>query len=102
MNNTLQKIIAYTVQVADPDKLILFGSMSKGNITPNSDVDLLIISEDVYIKREIQKMIGIFCNEFSLKADILFYSAEEVEREQRKPHSFLGAILKDGKVVYEK
>ncbi len=102
MKNTLQKIIDYTIRVAEPDKIILFGSMASGKITAHSDVDLLIISENTHIKKDISKMIMTFCREFSLKTDVLIYSEAELALEQQRPYSFLGAILKDGKDVYTK
>jgi predicted nucleotidyltransferase len=100
MNNTLQKIIDYVVQVTEPDKVILFGSMAHGKITPHSDVDLLIISKHAPIKKELVKMIMTFCKEFSLKTDVLIYSEAELELEKQRPNSFLGAICKDGKLMY--
>jgi predicted nucleotidyltransferase len=102
MNTTLQKIIDYAVRITAPDKVILFGSMASGKITPHSDVDLLIISEHTRIKRELSNMIRAFCRDFSLKTDVLIYSQSDLEREQQKPNSFLGAVCKDGKLVYSK
>ena len=39
----LDKIVQRIVEVADPEKIILFGSAARGEIGPNSDVDLLTI-----------------------------------------------------------
>jgi predicted nucleotidyltransferase len=102
MNATLQKIIDYTVRITEPDKVFLFGSMASGNITPHSDVDLLIITDHTRIKKELSNMIIAFCKDFSLKTDVLIYSQSELEWEQQKANSFLGAVCKDGKLVYSK
>ena len=40
---TLQEIIRRIVQVAQPQKIILFGSAARGEMGPNSDVDLLVV-----------------------------------------------------------
>jgi predicted nucleotidyltransferase len=40
---TLDDIIRRIVEVAHPEKIILFGSAARGEMGPNSDVDLLII-----------------------------------------------------------
>jgi predicted nucleotidyltransferase len=40
---TLDDIIRRIVEVAQPEKIILFGSAARGEMGPNSDVDLLII-----------------------------------------------------------
>lgn len=39
----LEAIIRRIVEVARPDKIILFGSAARGERGPNSDVDLLVI-----------------------------------------------------------
>ena len=40
---TLDEIIRRIVEVAKPEKIIMFGSAARGTLGPNSDVDLLVI-----------------------------------------------------------
>jgi predicted nucleotidyltransferase len=40
---TLQEIIRRIVEVAQPEQIILFGSAARGQMGPNSDVDLLVV-----------------------------------------------------------
>jgi predicted nucleotidyltransferase len=42
-SETLNAIIRRVVEVAKPDKIILFGSAARDQIGANSDVDLLVI-----------------------------------------------------------
>lgn len=101
MKRTLSKIIGYAAGVAEPERIILFGSMACGNANVFSDIDLLIISENTLPKRETAAIITSYARELSLKVDVLIYSASEVEKERQKAHSFVGAILKSGKPVFE-
>jgi predicted nucleotidyltransferase len=39
----LQEIIRRIVETAKPERVILFGSAARGEMGPNSDVDLLVI-----------------------------------------------------------
>ncbi len=39
----LAELIRRIVEVADPEKIILFGSAARGDMTGHSDLDLLII-----------------------------------------------------------
>jgi predicted nucleotidyltransferase len=39
----LNEIIRRIVEVAQPEKIILFGSAARGEMSPNSDLDLLVI-----------------------------------------------------------
>ena len=40
MNDSLEKAIKIIVKVAEPDKIILFGSHARGDDKPGSDYDL--------------------------------------------------------------
>jgi len=39
----LDEIVSRIVNVAHPDKIILFGSAARGEIGSNSDIDLLVV-----------------------------------------------------------
>ena len=42
---TLDEIIRRVVEVAQPERIVLFGSAARGEMTRHSDVDLLIVSD---------------------------------------------------------
>ena len=42
----LEKIIQRIVEVAQPEKIILFGSAARGAMGPHSDVDLLVVKSE--------------------------------------------------------
>ena len=43
----LDNIISRIVDIADPERIILFGSAARGDMNRHSDVDLLIVKEGV-------------------------------------------------------
>ncbi len=43
----LDDVVARIVDVAEPEKIILFGSAARGDAGPNSDLDLLVIKDGV-------------------------------------------------------
>lgn len=88
--------------VAEPEKVILFGSMADGTANRFSDVDLLIITENADMKQEIASRIVSYTHELSLKSDVLVYSISEMEKQCEQSNSFIAAIIKSGEVVYEK
>ncbi len=102
MQRTLEKIIHYAAGVSDPEKIILFGSMVNSKTDVFSDVDLLIITDDSFYKKDIARRIESYINEFSVKADVLVYSMKEIEADSFIPNSFLQGIIKFGKIVYKK
>jgi predicted nucleotidyltransferase len=102
LKGTLEKIIGYSVNVTEPEEIILFGSMANGTANVYSDVDLLIITESGINKKEAGTKIRNYANQYSLKTDVLVYSPPDFEREVSIPNSFLSAIYKSGKIVYKK
>ena len=102
LQNTVEKIINYAAYVAEPEKIILFGSMATGKENVYSDVDLLIISAGVIGKKEIVETIKNYASQCSLKTDVLIYSVSEVQRQLNVSNSFIGAVYKFGKIVYKK
>lgn len=102
MKRTLEKIVEYAARVAEPADIFLFGSMAHGRANVFSDVDLLIVSDNPVIKEEVVARIRSFSQELSLRADVLIYSRSEIEKEKQKQNSFIGAIIKSGKIIYKK
>jgi hypothetical protein len=43
---TIDEIVRRVLTVARPDRIILFGSAATGGMTPDSDVDLLVVERD--------------------------------------------------------
>jgi len=85
------------------DKIILFGSYSKGEETSESDIDLLILSKDfrkktVFEKAEIMEDLDWELVSNTKKPfDILYYSDEEWENDQSL---IIREAKKHGKVIY--
>lgn len=99
---TFHKIIHYIKTVADPEAVILFGSFAKGKNTMHSDIDLVLIMDHVYLKQRLEHQISLYIGELSLKSDVLIRSKQEIEIAKSDPLSFLGSILKEGKIIYQK
>ena len=102
MKRTITKIVAYIVQIAEPDEIILFGSMANGTSNVHSDLDLLIVTAEPAQKRQIAERVQHFAQELALRADVLVYSEKELKKAYAKADSFLSGIRCSGKIVYQK
>ena len=83
-----------------PLKIILFGSAGRGDFENASDLDFLIIKDDVpYFgidrMRELDEII-----DRNIAADMLVYRPEEFEERVSIGDPFIKAILKEGRVLY--
>ena len=97
---TLDDIIRRVVETAQPEKIILFGSAARGDMGPNSDVDLLIIKEGAdtlnLMARIYRKLHGV-----GAAVDAIVVSPEDVERFKDSHALIIKPALREGRVVYE-
>jgi len=98
----IQQMVARIVERFQPDKIVLFGSCARGEITYDSDVDLLVIMPVEGSKRE--KTVDIYCEvmDFPVPKDIIVRTPEEVEEYGDVIGTVLYPALREGKVIYEK
>ena len=95
----LDDIIRRIVEVAHPEKIILFGSAARGEMGPNSDVDLLIIKEGA---DALDLMAQIYRNLHGAGAavDAIVVTPEDVERFKDSLALVIKPALREGRVVY--
>lgn len=98
----LDEIISRIVSVADPDKIILFGSSARGEMKPNSDLDLLVVKSEPVHRRRLSQ--AIYMNLFGVgrAVDIIVATPEDIERYGNTHALVLKPALQEGKVIYER
>jgi len=85
---------------AHPQKIVLFGSYARGDATADSDLDLLVIEDEVPDRAGEMVRLRRLLRPLRIPADVLVYSADEVQRWGGQPGSALYWALREGKVVY--
>jgi len=83
-------------------KIVLFGSRATGKTTKDSDIDIVIVSED-FRGKDIFKRVGLLkdaevatIRKFMIPLDIVTMTPEEMESET----SIIAAYAKEGETVY--
>ncbi len=97
---TLNDIVKRIVDVADPEKIILFGSAARGDSGRNSDVDLLIIKDGEDALTLMSRIYGVMQG-VGVAVDALVVSPEDVERFKNSHSLIIKPALQDGVVIYE-
>jgi predicted nucleotidyltransferase len=99
LTNTLDEIIRRVVQIAQPEKIVLFGSAARAEMAPDSDIDLLVIKSGVHRRRMAQAiyrgLLGV-----GVAVDVIVVTPEDVERYRENPALVIAPALRDGKVIY--
>ena len=96
----LDVIVNRIVNVASPDKIILFGSHAYGTPNEGSDIDLLIIKDTDLPFNKRASEIRRSLRGIGVPLYLVVYTPSEVEKYKNNKFSFLGKIDQQGKVLY--
>ena len=96
----LDEIVRRIVEVAQPERIILFGSAARGDMRRHSDVDLLVVKEDA---DRLELMGDIYMNLDGVGAavDAVVVTPGDVERFKDSHGLIIKPALQEGQVVYE-
>jgi predicted nucleotidyltransferase len=95
LNTLLQALQGYY-----PQRIILFGSVARGDADADSDLDVLVIKDtaDSFVHR-LEAMAEL-CP-LGVHADILVYTPHELQQMVDDGNPFILKALCEGKIVYE-
>lgn len=97
----LQEIIARVVPIAHPQRLILFGSAARGEMGPDSDVDLLVVVQEPVHRRDLAGKIYRNLHGVQVPVDVVVVTENDIREFGNKIGTVLYPALKEGVVVYE-
>ncbi len=102
-NNTkfFRQIVKGIQAVIDPIQIILFGSQARGDATPDSDFDLLIIAPSKQSRWQRTLPVYQALAGLGVSKDIVWWTPEEIAQWQNVKSHFITTILREGKVLYE-
>ena len=96
----LREIVRRIVEVARPERIILYGSAARGEMDPHSDVDLLVVKEGVH-RRDTAALILDEMSGVGAAVDVVVVTPEDIERYGDSHALVIKPALQQGKVVYE-
>ena len=96
----LDEIVRRVVEVAQPDRIILFGSAARGQMGPDSDIDLLVIKAGVPHRRRLAQAIYMGLNGVGAAVDVIVVTPEDVEQLRESVGSIVGPALREGRQIY--
>jgi uncharacterized protein len=96
----LPEITKRIVEISDPDQIILFGSYARGDFGPDSDLDLLIIKDQVTSPREEAAKIYRALANTLISVDVVVVSKAYVQRYKDIIGTVVRPALRKGKVIY--
>ena len=100
----IQALSKEIVEAIHPEKVLLFGSYAKGTATEKSDVDILVVVDELKEKKykilsAINKKVW---SKFDFEKDIKLYSKAEIEDWKNVKQAFVTTAIRESKTIYEK
>ncbi len=100
---TIQAITQLIVERFQPEQIILFGSVARGEEDDNSDLDLMVVLrpgvDPPHRGNPIRRAIA---ERFVLPVDLLIRSYETFAAYRPNPNSTLSRMLEDSVVLYDR
>lgn len=96
----LDEIVRRIVEVAQPERIILFGSAARGTMRPDSDVDLLVVKAGEYDVHALTGAIYRRLLGLTQPVDVIVAQPETLQRYGAVPFLVYAPALQEGKELY--
>lgn len=106
MARIIQDIVKAILEATNPERIILFGSSARGEVGPQSDVDLLVVENESSFhdgsrwaesKRRRRALWGV-----PVAIDILLLTPEEIQKWKDSTNHVIARSMREGKVLYDR
>jgi len=97
----IRQIVQRITSVTEPERIILFGSASTGQMTKDSDIDLLVLERNTQDNRGEQLRIRQALKDLGHPFDVIVMLTERFEESKNIIGGIAYPANKYGRVVYE-
>ena len=97
----LSEVVRRVLAVAKPDRIILFGSAATGQMTKDSDIDLLIVEPAAKNRHEESVAITDAIGDVRFPVDVKIISSERFEATKNIIGGIAYPAHKYGRIIYE-
>ena len=97
----LQKIVRRMLEVSQPDRIILFGSAATGQMTRDSDIDLLVLEASPEEPRRESVRLRNALRGLGYPFDVMVMATERFEETKEIIGGLAYPANKYGRVIYE-
>ena len=106
--NFINQIIR-KLEPLDPCRIILFGSYAHGNVTKDSDIDLLVVTSDEVMPRNFKENMKYYLKIANaldeirerISMDLIVHTIPMYKRFLELDSMFARDVLKNGRLLYE-
>jgi len=97
---TIDELVRRIVEAVQPRRVVLFGSAARGEMGPNSDLDVLVIMPDGTHRRKTAQEIYRRMWGFGFAKDIVVVTESDVREYGMNPYMIIKNALEEGRELY--
>ncbi len=96
----IEEIVRRVTSAVHPLRVILFGSAARGDMSPESDVDLLIVVPDGTRRRDASRKAYRALSGLGLAKDVIVVTESDVKEFGENPSLVIKPAIEEGREVY--
>lgn len=99
----LDEVVSIIKEETQPDQIILFGSYARGDYTPRSDIDLLVLKRNIpsTFKFLGPVHVALYDHHIKIPVDVLALDTDKYAELKNEFGYIYKTIAQEGKVLYE-
>lgn len=97
----MNEIVSRILNIANPKRIILFGSAATETMSSDSDLDLLVIEDDFTNERKESIRLRMALRDIGIPVDIFAMTSERFDETKNVFGGLAYPAHKYGKVIYE-
>jgi predicted nucleotidyltransferase len=98
----VDEITRRIVATAHPQRILLFGSVARGQSNLDSDLDMLVIVRGPVHRRALAQEIYRNLHGILTPVDVVVATEQDIQQHGQAIGSILRPALREGKVIYER
>ena len=100
-DDAIREIVRRILSVSRPERVILFGSAATGQMTPDSDIDLLVVENEIQDPRQEALAIRGALSGLPSPFDVVVIRSERFEESRDVIGGIAWPAARYGTVIYE-
>lgn len=96
----LKELVRRIVESVQPRRVVLFGSAARGEMRPNSDLDVLVVMPDGVHRRRTAQIIYRSLSGLGIPKNVVVVTESDVREHGDNPSLVLCPALQHGKELY--
>jgi predicted nucleotidyltransferase len=106
LDSMILEIVKAVIEASDPEQIILFGSAARGEVRPDSDVDLLVVERESCFEggsrwAESSRIRRALWG-FPVSIDVLLFTPEEMDKWKDSTNHIIARSVREGRIIYDR